>query len=976
MSMPLWFYNLAVYCAQLAVLIAAGGLMVTITRLREPHLRLTYWQVLMALGMLLPALEPWQTAPPIDQAVVQVGQSLAHAGGAGIEAATALPAHAAPSLSIYQAVAILLLAGLVFRLLWLSVGLLRLRRSRLRAGPLGPHASLEQVKAALGVSPAVLVSEQISSPVTFGWRNPQVLLPQKFMQMDEARQRAILCHELLHVRRRDWFWHVAEEVLRSLFWFHLAVAWLIAQIRLCREQVVDREVVILAGSRRDYLDALFEIALSSRTSRHAPALLFLSERHLQRRVKLILKEATMSRKKLALALSTCLGGLLLAGVGVAILLPLRTSAAQAASEIKATTVRPDTHFFGNPDAKVTVVEFGDFQCPACREAASVAEQVRKNMSPQVRFAYRQFPLTRFHPQAEKAAEAAECAADQGKFWQAVDYLSDHPLDFSSPGIRQFAADLGLDQSRTTQCLSSGAMAARVRQDISDGRALGVHSVPTFFVGNTQVAGAIPYSRLHELIEQKLHESASAEDTPPSGGNLLAAAFVGPDLAKGLDGQETGAASQGADPERDPSAQNNKGASTNAESNVKVDVNQYEIQDQVNEAMKQLHVAQQVPVKIDQAKIREQIDQAMKQLKLAEAAAPKIDQAKLQQQIDQAMKQIRMSQDLAPKIDQEKLQEQINQAMKQIQKMNTPEMRQKMQEQMDQLNKMNTPEMRQHMQEQMKQLENLNTADMQQRMREQMDQLKKLDTPEMHRQMQEQMEQFKEQIQKMNTPETQHELEKELAQARAAQDGAAQVNKAELQRQLDEAKKQVEQARKDAQAARAEAEKARQNAMKDAHAAREEAQKARQEATKARREAKEQRKAAKPASSAEPKPAPVPPKEAAPAPPAPAAPPAPPKPPESAGIAGGVPGGVVGGVPGGITGGVPGGVVGGVAGGKVTGIQGGQVKGLEGGQMIGAPGGITGGVITAPRPPVPPSTSSKEGPATPPASTAPSSPPQN
>src|SRR5690348_3284216 len=436
MSMPLWFYNLAVYCGQLAVLIGAGGLMVAVTRLREPRLRLIYWQVLLALGVLLPAIEPWQNAPPIEREVVQAGESLARAGSAGIQAASALPAHAASPLSIYQLGAILLAAGLLFRLLWLGAGLLRLRRSRLRASPLGAHAALEQFKAALGVSPAVLVSEQISSPITFGWRAPQVLLPEKFIQMDEARQRAILCHELLRVQRRDWLWHVAEEILRSLFWFHLAVAWLVAQIRLCREQVVDREVVILAGSRRDYLDALFEIASSSRISSHAPALLFLSDRHLKRRVKLILEETTMSRKKRVLALSACVGGLLFTGVVVAILLPLKTSAAQAASEIKATTVRPDTHFFGNPDARVTVVEFGDFQCPACREAASVAEQVRKNMGPQVRFAYRQFPLTRFHPQAEKAAEAAECAAEQGKFWQAVDYLSDHPLDFSSSGIRR------------------------------------------------------------------------------------------------------------------------------------------------------------------------------------------------------------------------------------------------------------------------------------------------------------------------------------------------------------------------------------------------------------------------------------------------------------------------------------------------------------------------------------------------------------
>ncbi|HEV2247053.1 MAG TPA: TonB family protein, partial [Terriglobia bacterium] len=405
------------------------------------------------------------------------------------------------------------------------------------------------------------------------------------------------------------------------------------------------------------------------------------------------------------------------------------------------------------------------------------------------------------------------------------------------------------------------------------------------------------------------------------------------------------ASPEADPVGDPPAQNNKSDAINTDENHKASINQDEIRRQIEEAMKQAQMAQQVPVKIDQEKLQEQIDQAMKQLKLAEAATPKIDEAKVKEQIDQAMKQIQMSQDLAPKIDQDKLYEQIKKSMEQMEKMNTPEMRQKMQEQMDQLKKLDTPEMRQQFQQQMKQLEKMNT-------------------PEMRRQMQEQMEQVKEQIQKMNAPEMRRQFEQAMEQALMAQDSAQKMNKAEIQRQLEQARKEVEQARKEAQDARQEAEKARHEAMK------------------ARREAEEQRKAAKPRPSAEPKPVPAPPKEAAPAPPAPPAPPAtpaspaPPKTPESAGIVGGVPGGVVGGVPGGIVGGVPGGVVGGVAGGKVTGIQGGQVKGLEGGHVIGVPGGITGGVITARKPPVPPSTSPKEGVATPPASTAPSSPPQN
>jgi protein-disulfide isomerase len=891
MNMPLWFYNLAVYCAQLVVLIAAGAMMVAATRLREPRLRLIYWQVLLALGVLLPLIEPWQTAPKLEQVVVETGGSAIHAGSAGIEAAAALPAHAAPSFTTYEIVAILLVSGFLLRLFWLAAGLVRLRRSRLHASPLGPHAAVEQFKTALGISPAVLVSDRNSSPVTFGWRTPRILLPRKFTEMDDVRQRVILCHEFLHVRRGDWVWHVAEEILRSIFWFHLAVAWLIAQIRLCREQLVDREVVILTGSRRNYLDALFEIASSSRTSRYAPALLFLSERHLKRRVTLILKEVGMSRKKLVLALSASLGGLVLTGAIAVTLLPLRTSAAQASSSAtpKTSMVRPDTHLYGNPHAKVTVVEFGDFQCPACRKAETVAEQVRKNLGGQVRFAYRQFPLTRIHHDAEKAAEAAECAAEQGKFWQAVDYLSDHPLDFSSAGIRQFAATLGLDESRTIRCLSGGEMADRVQQDIRDGQALGVHSVPTLFIGNTKLVGMPSYSRLRALIEEQLHAEGNAQTVAPGGSSLLSTASLTPAFAEGLDGQETGSVPQRSDSAIDPPTPGQQAGSASSHTTDSANLNQEEIQRKVDEAMKEAKIAQEPAPKIDQKKLQEQIDQAMKQLKMAEVHTPKIDQARINQQIEQALKQVQMAQDAVPKIDQKKLQEQIEQSMKQLENMNTPEMRQKMQEQMRQLEKMNTPEMR--------------------------------------RQMQEQMEQLKQ----MNTPEMRQQLKQAMEQAMMAQESASKINKDDVQRELEQARKEVEQARKEAQAAREEARKAHQDAMK------------------ARREAEEQRKAVKPKPSATPKPAPAPRKEAAPAPPAPPAPPAKPKIPESAGIVGGVSGGVVGGVPGG------------------------KIGGVQGGQITGVPGGITGGVITSPDPPVPPSTSPKVA-VVPPAPASPTPPP--
>lgn len=329
MKPPLWFDNVAVYSAQLAVVIAAGGLMATVTCLRLPRVRLIYWRIVLVAGLLLPVIEPWRAVPWVRQSAAQAGQGIAPVGSIQIEASVAV-ARTRPVLSVYDWIAIALAAAILLRLLWLAAGWLRLHRSRRSARALGPQEAVEEFQSALGVFPSVLISDQIASPATFGWRQPVIVLPPKFLQMDAARQRVILCHEFLHVRRRDWLWHVGEEILRALFWFHPAVAWLISQLRLTREQAVDQEVVALAGSRRDYLAALYEIASATSAARLAPAPLFLAERHLKRRVALILKEVSMSRKNLALALSASLAGLSLTATLAAALLPLRTSAAAPA----------------------------------------------------------------------------------------------------------------------------------------------------------------------------------------------------------------------------------------------------------------------------------------------------------------------------------------------------------------------------------------------------------------------------------------------------------------------------------------------------------------------------------------------------------------------------------------------------------------------------------------------------------------------
>jgi protein-disulfide isomerase/rhodanese-related sulfurtransferase/uncharacterized membrane protein len=166
-------------------------------------------------------------------------------------------------------------------------------------------------------------------------------------------------------------------------------------------------------------------------------------------------------------------------------------------------VRPDSHVTGNPDAAVTVVEWGDFECPSCGMEAPTVRELRQKYGNRIRFVFRQFPLRSIHPQAEKAAEASECAAEQGKFWEAMDKIYAEQNDLSEPALMRDAADLGLDQSRFKACLESGAMGARVRRDMEDGRALHVDRTPTFFVGGHVMAGPVPLDSFAQAIDLEL-----------------------------------------------------------------------------------------------------------------------------------------------------------------------------------------------------------------------------------------------------------------------------------------------------------------------------------------------------------------------------------------------------------------------------------------------------------------------------------------
>ena len=183
--------------------------------------------------------------------------------------------------------------------------------------------------------------------------------------------------------------------------------------------------------------------------------------------------------------------------------------------VEAHMVRPDTHFYGDPNAKVTIVEFGDFKCPACRQAESSARKIREKFGNQIHFAFREFPLVGVHPESEKAAEAAECAGQQGKFWQAVDMFYDHQDDLSLPALNRYAGEMGLDSQKFVACLQQGSMAERVARDLTDGQALGVHATPTFFIDGRMIVGPLAYDQFAQLVENEL-KLAGVEQGRPGG----------------------------------------------------------------------------------------------------------------------------------------------------------------------------------------------------------------------------------------------------------------------------------------------------------------------------------------------------------------------------------------------------------------------------------------------------------------------------
>ena len=148
-------------------------------------------------------------------------------------------------------------------------------------------------------------------------------------------------------------------------------------------------------------------------------------------------------------------------------------------------VSNEDHVAGPEDAPVTLVEYGDYECPHCGRAYPIVRQIQKAMGPDLRFAFRNFPLREIHPHAERAAEAAEAAGAQGEFWGMHDRLFTNQGALEDADLVGYAATLGLDVDRVARELDSGLHAEKVRRDFRSGVRSGVNGTPTFFINGVR-----------------------------------------------------------------------------------------------------------------------------------------------------------------------------------------------------------------------------------------------------------------------------------------------------------------------------------------------------------------------------------------------------------------------------------------------------------------------------------------------------------
>jgi TonB family protein len=321
--------NLFAWSAQIIALVAVALVTLHVVRIEAPAVRYVFLRAILIVSLALPFAQPHTriTDPSGSVSVASVEEAI---GRVSIDTHDDANSGAFDFVSGTSALAGVLIGGTLIRLGWMAVGILRLRRLR-RAGEVAPESDDQaELLQTIGVRAVVRDVAGLGQPVTFGFRRPVVLLPTSLRVQPLPIQRAVLAHELWHVKRRDWIWTVSEETLRAVFWFNPAVWALLSRIQAAREEVVDELTILTTGSRRSYADALLAFA-DARPLFAATA--FARRKHLVHRMVLISKEAVMSGRRVVISGAVLAVALMSAGWYAVQAFPLTTMQTGSGSEI-------------------------------------------------------------------------------------------------------------------------------------------------------------------------------------------------------------------------------------------------------------------------------------------------------------------------------------------------------------------------------------------------------------------------------------------------------------------------------------------------------------------------------------------------------------------------------------------------------------------------------------------------------------------
>jgi protein-disulfide isomerase len=172
-----------------------------------------------------------------------------------------------------------------------------------------------------------------------------------------------------------------------------------------------------------------------------------------------------------------------------------------------TPITQHDHVLGNEDAPLTLLEYGDFECPHCGRAHPIVKALQERFGEQLRFVYRHFPLAQVHPHAESAAETSEFAGAHKKFWEMHDLLFENQDQLGVPLYQELTQELGLSPTGLIAALEEGKFTPKVRSDFSSGVRSGVNGTPTFFINGVRYDGPVDVVSMAEALAYVLEQAA-------------------------------------------------------------------------------------------------------------------------------------------------------------------------------------------------------------------------------------------------------------------------------------------------------------------------------------------------------------------------------------------------------------------------------------------------------------------------------------